>query len=653
MLGFGGAPLPLPLAKAQPMTRASVEVQSETSPKQLPNPKRKRETSIPDREEKKMRAEEEEPSSKKLKLSDSKWDEICEYVQLESKTSHKRNKRKLKELLQYALQFEEKYKNGDIGLSKEWQLTAMYLVASLYAMLVRTIKVREDGDSEKKVSVSEEQRTYVQEAMKRYIILKNAKFKTAIINDPELQKIAELLKQTSEVSLPHPASLFEQWKLIAKNVDPILPETLAEKWRLVTVESKETYGDIPQTDLIVAYPTKDMYLHASHLTTHKLITGDSWKKVNAAVESMNASIVTNKIGVHRVTCDSAMQARGKILAEETHTQAYIHQMEEIGKLARDLAYPLPADEQGDSMVNEFTMPAVYQYFGMGAECVDLALKKKYPFFVMGRPPGHHCHGDEAAGFCFGNTVFTVARQFISKGKNVVIIDIDNHQGDGTQALLRTKETEKYLQGRRGKIHMIDVNHAKAYPFDPKDATECHSTFLNKTGNVCIRNHSILDDKSKEKKETPSERVMHYISQDLKTIVSAGEKIDAVLISCGFDGHKDDQLSSRANLGLEDSFYIKLVPRVSKILSQIEVIGAVLEGGYNVDTIRRLAGPVGVSLANWHRAKIHKETSAKVQEPKSKTKHSIERPGFFNFNSEHLSQQELPTSPRRVERSRDR
>lgn len=638
IIGFGSASLPEASAKAQP----------ETLSKQLHPPKRKRETSIPDREKKKMQSKDEERSSKKIKLSDAKWDEICEYVQSESKAPHQRNKRKLKEYLKYALQYEEEYGKGDIDESKEWHLTAMYLVASLNAMLVGTVNVTDDSDSEKKVSIAEEPRNYAQEAMKRYIILNNAKFKNAIINERELQKIAELIKQTTEVSLPHPAPLLEQWKRVAKNVDPISPEDLAEKWRLVTVESKETQIATLQPDLIVAYPTEDMYLHASHLTTQKLITGDSWKKVNAAVESMNASIAANKIGVHRVTCDSAMQARGKIIAGETHTQTYIQQMEGIGKLAEELAYPLPADEQADSMINEFTMPAVYQYFGMGAECVDLALRMKSPFYVMGRPPGHHCPGDEAAGFCFGNTVFTVVRQFISKGKNVVIIDIDNHQGDGTQALLKNKETEKYLQGRREKIHMIDVNHAKAYPFDPKKAMERHSTFLNKSGNVCIRNHSILDDKSKEKKETPSERVMRYISEDLKTILSTGEKIDAVLISCGFDGHQDDKLSSGANLGLEDSFYTELVPKVSKILTQIEVIGAVLEGGYNVDTIRRLAGPVGLSLANWHRAKTHL-TSSEHTEKKSvkgigklKTKHSVERPGFFNVNSEHLPQQQLPT-----------
>ncbi|KAL4402622.1 histone deacetylase [Malassezia pachydermatis] len=57
-------------------------------------------------------------------------------------------------------------------------------------------------------------------------------------------------------------------------------------------------------------------------------------------------------------------------------------------------------------------------------------------FVLSRPPGHHCSGAEPSGFCWvNNAMVATAHAYEAHGiDRVVILDIDLHHGNGTQAL---------------------------------------------------------------------------------------------------------------------------------------------------------------------------------------------------------------------------
>lgn len=52
-------------------------------------------------------------------------------------------------------------------------------------------------------------------------------------------------------------------------------------------------------------------------------------------------------------------------------------------------------------------------------------------FALCRPPGHHAGRDYAAGYCFINNAAVAANWLSTKGK-VAILDIDYHDGNGTQ-----------------------------------------------------------------------------------------------------------------------------------------------------------------------------------------------------------------------------
>ncbi len=56
-------------------------------------------------------------------------------------------------------------------------------------------------------------------------------------------------------------------------------------------------------------------------------------------------------------------------------------------------------------------------------------------FALCRPPGHHAANDMYGGYCFINNAAVAAQAFIDQGASrVVILDVDFHHGNGTQAI---------------------------------------------------------------------------------------------------------------------------------------------------------------------------------------------------------------------------
>jgi acetoin utilization deacetylase AcuC-like enzyme len=59
-------------------------------------------------------------------------------------------------------------------------------------------------------------------------------------------------------------------------------------------------------------------------------------------------------------------------------------------------------------------------------------------FCAIRPPGHHAHAARAGGFCYLNNAMITARAILHRDEHarVLIVDLDFHHGDGTEAMLR-------------------------------------------------------------------------------------------------------------------------------------------------------------------------------------------------------------------------
>lgn len=176
-------------------------------------------------------------------------------------------------------------------------------------------------------------------------------------------------------------------------------------------------------------------------------------------------------------------------------------------------------------------------------------------FCAVRPPGHHATRDQAMGFClFNNIAVAAAHALAAHGlKRVAIADFDVHHGNGTQAIFE----------REPRVLFASSHQSPLYPDSGRE---------NERGVGNIVNGTL------------SPGAGSYEFRDLWDSVLLPRlhafKPQLILISAGFDAHRDDPLAD-IRLGQED--YAWLTERLVA-LARVHAGGrlvSTLEGGYNL------------------------------------------------------------------------
>ncbi len=111
-----------------------------------------------------------------------------------------------------------------------------------------------------------------------------------------------------------------------------------------------------------------------------------------------------------------------------HTVAYIEGVERL------------ADRGGgaidmDTSVSPASYEAATLAAGAGVEAVERAQREGERAFLLVRPPGHHALRGRGMGFCLFNNTALGARYLQQRHglKRILVVDIDAHHGNGTQA----------------------------------------------------------------------------------------------------------------------------------------------------------------------------------------------------------------------------
>jgi acetoin utilization deacetylase AcuC-like enzyme len=173
-------------------------------------------------------------------------------------------------------------------------------------------------------------------------------------------------------------------------------------------------------------------------------------------------------------------------------------------------------------------------------------------FALVRPPGHHALRSSPMGFCIFNNVAIAARHAqaeLGLGR-VAIVDFDVHHGNGTEALFRNDSS----------ILMVSMHQ---WPFWPGSGGPGSGD--EHTLNVPLA------------KGSGDAEYLRAFDDVVEPAVRAFGP-DVVLVSAGFDAHRDDPL---AEMELSADGFRELGRRCGALAPRV---AAVLEGGYNLDTL---------------------------------------------------------------------
>jgi acetoin utilization deacetylase AcuC-like enzyme len=293
------------------------------------------------------------------------------------------------------------------------------------------------------------------------------------------------------------------------------------------------------------------FSHPSSLEHHTGGHPESPARIQAVTEELERR---DWLGWQRET--SPEVARGVL--EGVHPSAYVEEIERVcaaGGGALDM----------DTRVSEGSFEAALRACGGAVAMVEHLVEQGAGSvaFSAHRPPGHHALSARAMGFCLFNNIAVAARHAVEELglSRVLILDWDVHHGNGTNDIFA--ETREVL--------FCSIHQSPLYP----GTGAAHDVGFG-------RGHGY----SVNLPVPPGSGDEVFVSLVRDVVLPLGREYSPqlILISAGYDAHRDDPL---AECRVSDEGYAALSWLMRDLAVELgSPLGAVLEGGYDVAALAR-------------------------------------------------------------------
>ncbi|MGE0211394.1 MAG: histone deacetylase family protein [Parvibaculaceae bacterium] len=241
-----------------------------------------------------------------------------------------------------------------------------------------------------------------------------------------------------------------------------------------------------------------------------------------------------------------------------HPESYIRRIVTSEPEPGEAARPLDPD----TWMSHGSVEVGRRAVGAGVRGVDAVMKGEAGnVFCAVRPPGHHAERERAMGFCLFSSIAIAGlhARAVHGAERIAVVDFDVHHGNGTQDVFWADRDLFYAS-----THQM--------PLYPGTGSPAERGVGNNILNVPLR----PGDGGREFRAAMKESVLPALKNF---------RPDILLVSTGFDAHRDDPLAS-LEFTEEDFVWATLVLMEAADRHCGGRLVSMLEGGYDLGALAR-------------------------------------------------------------------